>query len=138
MHILSWTDNILHKTHLLSNFPLKHALFCDRSTAEFTVTYRTINKMPYFLVTLQTYNASPYLSPDDFSGITRWTGDTVYLRIKGVNASFRFNLGSRTEALFTGISNESFYYSMCRACKKYNHLFLLQSKLPEPHFPISC
>ncbi len=42
-------------THLLSNVPLKHALFCDRSTAEFIVTYRTIIKMPYFLVTLQTY-----------------------------------------------------------------------------------
>jgi hypothetical protein len=46
--------------------------------------------MPYFLVTIQTYNASPYVSPNDFSGITRWAGDTdtVYLRMEGVNAIF--------------------------------------------------
>ncbi len=47
--------------------------------------------MPYFLVTIQIYNASPYVSPDDFSGITRWANDTVYLRMDGVNAIFRFN-----------------------------------------------
>jgi hypothetical protein len=70
---------ILHVTHLLSNVPLKHALFCDRGTAEFTVTYRTIIKMPYFLVTIQTYNASPYVSPNDFSGIKRWAGDKVHI-----------------------------------------------------------
>ncbi len=32
--------------------------------------------MPYFLVTIQTYNASLYVSPNDFSGIPRWAGDT--------------------------------------------------------------
>jgi hypothetical protein len=61
-------------THFLSIVSLKHALFCDRSTAEFIVTY-----------------AFPYVSPDDFSGITRWAGDTVYLRMEGVTQSLDLN-----------------------------------------------